>query len=92
MKTPDRMGCHPSAVTGGTVGMKVGEGLGAGGTAVGNGVLVGSGVRVDSAGAGTVGSGEEAALVVASQADNAAATAHRHAQSINQRLTFIRRP
>jgi len=66
---PDRTGCQPSDVNAATVGMKVGEGLGVGGMAVGNGVIVGSGVRVDSIGAASVGNGEEAALV-ASQADN----------------------
>src|SRR5512139_295948 len=68
-KRPDRMGCHPSDVRGATVGGKVGEGLGVGGMAVGNGVRVGSGVRVASSGTSSVGSGEEAALVV-SQAAN----------------------
>jgi hypothetical protein len=68
-KTPDRIGCQPSAVIGATVGIKVGGGCGVGGMAVGLGVIVGSGVRVDSGGAASVGNGEEAALV-ASQADN----------------------
>ena len=62
MRTPDRIGCHPSAVCGATVGINVGEGCGVGGCVVGVGVIVGSGVRVGSSGAASVGKGDEAAL------------------------------
>jgi hypothetical protein len=64
------MGCHPSDVNGATVGIKVGDGFRAGGVAVGLGVIVGSGVRVGKGGAANVGTGAEAAFVVASQADS----------------------
>ena len=63
MKTPDRIGCHPSAVIDATVGINVGEGVSVGGRAVEVGVIVGMGVRVGSMGAANVGKGDEAALV-----------------------------
>jgi hypothetical protein len=52
------------------VGINVGDGCGVGGIAVEVGVIVGSEVRVGNGGATSVGKGDEAALVVASQADS----------------------
>lgn len=84
------MGCHPSAVIGATVGIKVGDGFGLGGSAVGPGVFVGSGMRAGIDGAAKVGNGDEAAFVVASQADNMTGRQHRMAKNLNL-LVFIPR-
>ena len=58
---PDRTVCHPSAVIGATVGIKVGDGFSAGRVAVRLGVIVASGVRIGNHGAAKVGKGDEAA-------------------------------
>jgi hypothetical protein len=58
--------------------------------AVGLGLIVGGGVRVDNSGAAKVGNGDEAALVVVSQADNTKTNRqHRIIAKNLKRLVFI---